>query len=343
MLGIAVAAVVAAAAFPAVAPASDMAAPVARRPAAATVASTTGGWYRLVQYPQAGYDGIHGQTAAAEKSIDMEIYELADTAEENALASAAARGVTVRVLLDSAFRGTTVNQGAYDWLTSHGVQVRWAPTAVIFHIKATTFDHATSDVSTANLTSTYYATSRDAEIIDTNPDQVAAIEGTFDNDWDLGASDRPESSTVQAPGLVWSPNTGTGNAETVMVAQIASARRSVWFTSEELADPAVTDALTSAARRGVDCRIVMTDKPKWQAARCWGNNAGGQLGNGTTTDRNVPVAVSGLGSGVAAISGGGNHTRAVTTAGPAECWGSNRNGQLGNASMANSNTEAALI
>jgi phosphatidylserine/phosphatidylglycerophosphate/cardiolipin synthase-like enzyme len=227
---------------------------------------TATSYYRLVQYPHAGFGGFYTQIANAQRTIDMEMYELEDNTAERDLVAAAARGVRVRVLLDRAFSGAEANRSAADYLGAHGVEVGWAPPGYIFHIKTTTFDGTTSDISTANLVSKYYRTTRDAEIIDSDPAQVHAIEQTFSNDWTAGASGNPRSQTVQAPGLIWSPNTGSGTAETALVKQIGSARRTIDFESEELSDPSIYRALAADARRGVSCRIVMTRSSEWDSA-----------------------------------------------------------------------------
>ncbi len=78
------------------------------------------------------------------------------------------------------------------------------------------------------------------------------------------------------------------------------------------------------AGHGYSCALT-----ELNGVKCWGFNYYGQLGDGTTTDRNAPVDVAGLTSGVQAISIGDGHACALTTANKAKCWGQNFDGQLG--------------
>ena len=78
-------------------------------------------------------------------------------------------------------------------------------------------------------------------------------------------------------------------------------------------------------------------------AYCWGINRYGQLGNNSTTDSRIPVAVQ-MPAGVSfqSIAAGYYHTCALTNEGKAYCWGQGGSGQLGNNSTADSSTPLAV-
>ena len=70
--------------------------------------------------------------------------------------------------------------------------------------------------------------------------------------------------------------------------------------------------------------------------RCWGSNAVGQLGDGTTTTRLTPTPVTGL-ARASSMAAGAAHSCAIT-AGRVRCWGHNEHGQLGNLTTTDSTT-----
>jgi alpha-tubulin suppressor-like RCC1 family protein len=76
--------------------------------------------------------------------------------------------------------------------------------------------------------------------------------------------------------------------------------------------------------------------------KCWGFNGNGQLGDGTTSTRLKAVDVSGLTSGISAISAGDLHTCALATSGGVKCWGFNAFGQLGDGTTNQRNTPTGV-
>jgi alpha-tubulin suppressor-like RCC1 family protein len=77
------------------------------------------------------------------------------------------------------------------------------------------------------------------------------------------------------------------------------------------------------------------------AGYCWGFNSSGELGDGSTTNKNVPVPISG-GLTLIGVTAGYTHSCALATGGIAYCWGGNSSGQLGNGGSTNSSVPVAV-
>src|ERR1051325_4465249 len=72
------------------------------------------------------------------------------------------------------------------------------------------------------------------------------------------------------------------------------------------------------------------------AAYCWGDNTYGQLGDGTTPSRPIPVRVlGGLTFASVSAAAGGVHTCGIATDGATYCWGGDAFGELGDGTTTN--------
>jgi alpha-tubulin suppressor-like RCC1 family protein len=83
--------------------------------------------------------------------------------------------------------------------------------------------------------------------------------------------------------------------------------------------------------------IIKTDGSLWG----FGRNAEGQLGDGTTTNRNTPTLI--ISSGVVQVARGHRHTLVVKTDGSLWTFGHNNYGQLGDGSTTNRTTPTQIL
>ncbi len=119
----------------------------------------------------------------------------------------------------------------------------------------------------------------------------------------------------------------------------------------QLGDGTTTDRLTPVAVSGLSSDVTAIAAGAVHALAlksngsvvAWGNNQNGQLGDGTNTDRNSPVAVSSLNTGVTAISAGSAHSLAIKTGGALVAWGENGSGELGDGTNASRNIPVPVI
>ena len=199
----------------------------------------------LIIEPAAGFSPVYGLINGARRSIDVTMYEFADTTAEHDLAAAAKRGVQVHVILDE--RQKSLNSNTFSYLSSRRIKVVWSSSRFTYtHQKTVVVDGSKAVIMTANLTSKYYPTSRDFLVIDTNRADVAAITAVFDADFAHRAV-----SPGDGADLVWSPT----DSQDKLLALINGATSSLRIYSEEMGDTTVENALVKAAKRGVDVQV----------------------------------------------------------------------------------------
>ena len=108
--------------------------------------------------------------------------------------------------------------------------------------------------------------------------------------------------------------------------------------------PADIDATRTVSGTNRTCAILSNNI--W----CWGRNDKGQLGDGTTNDSNIPVKVRSVGDmkygKIIDIFTAQHHSCVLTQLGSNKkvyCWGSNKDGQLGNGSSGAGNYSSVPV
>ena len=170
-------------------------------------------------------------------------------------------------------------------------------------------------------------------------------------DGDLGNGTMAYSSTpVSVSGLTGVTQISAGNDHTC--ALLAGGTVKCWGDNQsgQLGDGTSTDSSTpvsvsgltgvtqiSAGAGDTTCALLTGGTVK-----CWGFNAYGELGDGTTNQSSTPVSVSGL-TGATQISAGAvDTTCALLAGGTVKCWGWNGSGQLGNGTTNQSSTPVSV-
>ncbi len=93
--------------------------------------------------------------------------------------------------------------------------------------------------------------------------------------------------------------------------------------------PLLINTLTNVSAIGAaPCALSPLALKNDGTVMAWGSNGSGQLGNGTSTDSYIPVAVNSL-TGITAVAVGASHAMALKNDGTVWGWGSNFIGQLG--------------
>jgi phosphatidylserine/phosphatidylglycerophosphate/cardiolipin synthase-like enzyme len=203
----------------------------------------------------------------ATSSLNLTMYELADTTVENDLVNLEKSGVTVRVILDQAEKST--NKSAYNTLTSGGVGVVWSSTSFTYtHQKTITINNDESLILSGNLTSEWYTTTRDYGVFDSDATDVSAITSVFNADY-------KHSSITPSNGdnLLWSPTT----AQTRLLSVINGATKTLDVEEEEFSDSALINAVVARAKAGVAVRVVIEDPSDYSSEVKEIKNAGGKV------------------------------------------------------------------
>lgn len=145
--------------------------------------------------------------------------------------------------------------------------------------------------------------------------QTSTLTGVFSHGW--GVVDQGVGAVVSG---VATPSTGVLIVPTTYTLTVTNLAGDSISASTTIYPPSPLVAGVSSSFS----LLLKADGTVW----AWGSNLNGQLGDGTSVSRSVPLPVNGL-NGAVAVSGGADHSLALKADGTVWAWGWNNEGQLG--------------
>jgi cardiolipin synthase len=245
-------------------------------------AAIDGNQYAVLRNGDEAYPAMLAAIAKARSRISFETYVAKDgvAGEQfvSALAAAAARGVVVRVVLDS--MGASLSRDSQDRLTKAGVQLKWfnpvrfwtlEETNYRTHRKVLVADGEVAFIGGMGVDDQWQGHAqdkdhwRDTQFRIEGP-VVRALEASFYENWlESGGRSAPALDPAPPPRpaggrsvVLWSnPTAGASNIKLMYLLAIASARHTVEIQSPYVTlDESTLWGLTEARRRGVRIRML---------------------------------------------------------------------------------------
>jgi phosphatidylserine/phosphatidylglycerophosphate/cardiolipin synthase-like enzyme len=200
--------------------------------------------------PEVGEQPFLDAISGAQTALRVMVYQLTSPTIREAIAARARAGVVVQVILDQSQQPT--NQASFDQLTLVGATVQWSDPGFSYtHAKFLVADDAVGLISTGNY-DTYMHSGRNFGAIDRDPDDVRALAGLFDADWNHTA---PQLGCTR---LIVSPD----NARARHLALLAGAEHTLIIESMQFGDWGVRQAVLARKQAGVSVRVLIAS-PSW--------------------------------------------------------------------------------
>ncbi len=247
----------------------------------------TGG-VTIYAMPDSGERPILDAINGAQRSIDLEIYQITDDNVTTALVGAAQRGVAVRVMLEPKTVGGSNYTAEAATLQAGGVVVQATPPQFdashnVDHAKFIIIDGQKMMFGTGNFSlnglgaGTSY-NNRDFWVADSRSQSVNEAQTLFTSDWN-----RQDTTSVQFVNLVVTPD----NADQRILDLIDSANTRLYVYNQEMYDPTINQHVIDAKHRGVDVEVLSGNPVKF-------------FHQNPSSDKNAPVMQQFVSEGIPA-------------------------------------------